>query len=269
MRNGGYEGLFVGLRSEARALGWCGPFRALRGLLMPMDPLSSSLKESEAAAQLRWWELPGSSGAKFCLSQDFEATWRWRERQAGRSGLAPPYWAKAWPGGQTISRFIMDNPWIVEGRRVMDLGAGCGLCSVVAAKAGAAWVQAVDPDPLACEAVQLNAAQNNVNVSVLCADLLAQEAVEVDVILAGDLWYERFLAQRVSGWLERQALRGVCVLVGDIGRAFLPRGCLTPLATYAVEVDDEQERADQSLGTVYSFARSPGAWEGPQAVRHS
>ena len=122
----------------------------------------------------------------------------------GRTGELP-YWAFAWPGGLALARHVLDHPAVVAGRRVLDLAAGSGLVGIAAARAGAASVLAVDVDPLAGAAIAANAAANGVAVSVLLADLLdapaagPAEAEAAEVVLAGDVFYERPLARRVLG----------------------------------------------------------------------
>ncbi len=184
-------------------------------------------------------------------STDFEATWEHCERQGGATGLAPPYWAATWPGGLALARHILDKPSLVKGRRVLDLGAGSGVCAIAAATCGASHVLAADIDPLACLAVAANAQHNGVEVATVCADLLGSAATAWDLILAADLWYERFLAQRVNAWLREQAAAGTEVLIGDVGRAYLQRGGLVELARYQMPANDGFEREALTVGVVY------------------
>lgn len=184
-------------------------------------------------------------------TSDFEATWERCEALRGRRGLAPPYWANPWPGGQALARHILDNPSLVAGRRILDLGAGSGLCAIAAAVRGAAHVLAADIDPLACQAVATNATINGVRVSTVCADLMNDAAPSWDLILAADLWYERFLAQRVNAWLRQQNDAGVEVLIGDVGRAYLPRSGLVELARHAMPAANGFEREALTVGVVH------------------
>lgn len=188
---------------------------------------------------------------ELCRSVDFDATWARCEQQLGARGLAPPYWASSWPGGQALARFVLDNPGWVAGRRVLDLGAGSGLCSLAAAASGAQQVLAADTDPRACQAVMANARHNGLEVTTVCADLIGAAGSAWDVVLAADLWYERFLAQRVNGWLFELAASGVEVLVGDVGRAFLPRAGLIELARHGVSAPEGFEQQAAVDGVVY------------------
>ena len=224
---------------------------------MDLSLISSHLRQK--SSHLHWSQVPGCSGFHLWLSDDFEATWRWCERRLGCTGLAPPYWAAAWPGGQAIARFIGENPGLVAGRRLMDLGCGSGLCAVAAALAGAARVQAVDTDPLACEIAAVNASENGLSLDVVCADPTLMGETDAEVILAGDLWYERFVAQRISGWLQGQARRGAYVLMGDMGRAFFPRRRLKLLASYPIADHQGLEQASQVSGSVYALGAHPKA----------
>ncbi len=188
---------------------------------------------------------------ELCQSIDFDATWAHDEAQQGARGLAPPYWACSWPGGQALARHVLDNPGLVAGRRVLDLGAGSGLCSLAAARGGAQQVLAADIDARACRAVAGNARRNGLDVAVHCGDVLGGPAGAWDLILAADLWYERFLAQRVNGWLREQAANGAEVLIGDVGRAFLLRQGLVELARYRIAAADGFEQQALVQGRVY------------------
>jgi predicted nicotinamide N-methyase len=210
---------------------------------MPLEPLADpSLRLA------RPWLCP-----EFELAQttDFQATWEFGERLRGGRGLAPPYWANSWPGGQALARHILDAPGLVAGRRVLDLGAGSGLCAIAAAARGAAHVLAADIDPQACRAAAANALHNGVSVETLCADLLGDSVARWDLVLAADLWYERFLARRVNAWLLQQSQSGVEVLVGDVGRAYLPRRGLVEVARSVMPACDGFEREAQTVGVVY------------------
>ncbi|GAA1302519.1 nicotinamide N-methylase [Planotetraspora silvatica] len=143
-----------------------------------------------------------------------------------------PFWAYAWAGGQALARHVLDNPELVRGRTVLDLATGSGLVAVAAAMAGAARVIANDVDPHALAAAALNARANAVAVTVRGGDLLDSTPAE-DVILAGDVFYERPLARRVMPFLERA---GGVVLVGDPERAcsYLPRDRFQPAGRHMV-----------------------------------
>jgi predicted nicotinamide N-methyase len=165
---------------------------------------------------------------------------------------APPYWAYPWAGGLALARFVLDQPAIVAGRRVLDLGSGSGLVAIAAVKAGGATVLAADVDPYALAALGLNAGLNGADVEITGRDLTGGEPPDVDLVLVGDLFYERRLARRVTRFLDRCLAAGIEVLVGDVGRTHLPKERLRPLA--ACDVPDFGERKP---GTVYAFERRP------------
>lgn len=131
-----------------------------------------------------------------------------------------------------LARHVLLHPDIVAGRRVLDLGCGSGLVAIAAAQGGAASVRAVDIDPHAVVAARLNALANGVAVEAACADLLEGEPPDADLILAGDVFYDRALARRVLPFLRRCRDRGVEVLVGDPGRGTLPRSRLREIARH-------------------------------------
>jgi predicted nicotinamide N-methyase len=166
--------------------------------------------------------------------------WQMTELELEETGLAPPYWAFAWAGGQALARYVLDNPALVTGRRVLDFGAGSGLGAVAAMKAGAADVLAADIDGFARAAIALNARANGVAVTITSQDLIDTQP-EADVLLIGDMCYEQPLAGRIEAWLRGLAGAGKTVLLGDPGRSYFPKSGLAPLARYQVQTTRELE----------------------------
>lgn len=183
------------------------------------------------------------------LASEITPIWQASEASLARAGVEPPYWAFAWPGGQALARFVLDDPAQVAGRRVLDLAAGGGIAAIAAARAGAT-VTAAEIDPLAAAAIRANAALNDVRVSVLIGDPLLRPA-EAEAILAGDVCYEARMTARVVPWLREAASHGIVVLLADPGRAYLPREGLAPLARYEVPVTRELEDRLMRETTVY------------------
>lgn len=171
-----------------------------------------------------------------------------------RSRLSP-YWAYQWAGGTVLARYLFDHPETVRGRTVLDLGTGSGLVAIAAAKAGADRVTGVDIDPHAIAALRLNAALNDVTVEPLLADLTTGEPSYVDLLLVGDLFYERRLARRITAFLDRCLAAGITILVGDPGRAYLPRERLAVIAEYPV-TDFGAAAGEITRATVFSFMQS-------------
>ena len=184
------------------------------------------------------------------------SVWQQTEQAIGRTGLDPPFWAFAWAGGQALSRYLLDHPETVTGRHVIDIASGSGLVAIAAVLAGAAAVTAYDIDPLAAAAVTVNAKANGVTVPAVCADVLAEDdlpAPGTDLVLVADAFYERDLAAQVLRFAERARERGAAVLVGDFGRAYLPRARLAPLASYDVTGLAAFEDRDVKHTTVWSL----------------
>jgi predicted nicotinamide N-methyase len=182
--------------------------------------------------------------------------WLKTEEELATIGLPPPYWAFAWAGGQALARYVLDNPPTVAGKRVLDLASGSGLVAIAAAMAGAAPVIAADIDAFTEAAVALNAEANDVYIEVLVRDLLdqpAQDAPRYDVILVGDLFYERDTAGRALAFLDRHAATGTRVLIGDPGRTYLPKDRLRRLAEYSVPVTRELEDLEIKRTTVWEL----------------
>ncbi|MGH3302667.1 MAG: class I SAM-dependent methyltransferase, partial [Streptosporangiaceae bacterium] len=150
-------------------------------------------------------------------ADDIYALWEQTERHLGRSGLSPPFWGVAWPGGQALARYLLDHATLVTGRTVLDFGSGSGLVAIAAARAGAARVVACETDPLGLAAIGLNAAANGVPPPA-CVDDVRTAGPGPDVLLAGDVWYDRELAGQVCAQLSAASAAGALVLTGDIGR---------------------------------------------------
>jgi predicted nicotinamide N-methyase len=190
------------------------------------------------------------------LADESVPLWSKTEEELGAAGLPPPYWAFAWAGGQALARYVLDHPERVQDRRVLDLASGSGLVAIAAAKAAAVPVVAVDIDPFAEAAVALNAEANGVYIDMVLQDLLdgaAPMAPRYDVILVGDLFYERTTAERVIDFLQRHAAHGTLVLIGDPGRTYLPKDRLAKLCEYSVPVTRELEDQDIKRTSVWEL----------------
>jgi predicted nicotinamide N-methyase len=181
--------------------------------------------------------------------------WLKTEEELAIIGLPPPYWAFAWAGGQALARYVLDHRECVAGQRVLDLASGSGLVAIAAAMAGAI-VAASDIDAFTEAAISLNMEANGVYTDILLHDLLdgpAPRDARYDVILVGDLFYERDTAARALAFLDRHAAVGTRVLIGDPGRTYLPRERLTRLAEYSVPVTRELEDLEIKRTTVWAL----------------
>ena len=196
---------------------------------------------------------PHTPELKLHLASEIEPIWRRTEEELQKQGLEPPFWAFAWAGGQALARYLLDHPEEVRGRDVLDFATGSGLVALAAMKAGAASALAVDIDPFCEAAVALNAEANGVKVAFACEDLLDGPPPDAEVICAGDICYAWPLADKVRRWLEAAPLRGRRVLIGDPGRAYLPREGLEPLATYEVQTTREIEDREVRRTGVFTF----------------
>lgn len=156
--------------------------------------------------------------------------WAHSEETLGSAGLPPPFWAFAWAGGQAVARYILDHPDLFHKRNILDFAAGCGVAGLAAARAGASNIEASELDPYAIDALALNAALNGVTVKPRHADLVGAPC-RWDIILAGDVFYEEG-AEEIGNWLSDCAAQSCLVLIGDPGRARLPRSRLEPLTLY-------------------------------------
>jgi predicted nicotinamide N-methyase len=181
---------------------------------------------------------------KLHLATEIVPIWQMTEEELERSGLPPPFWAFAWAGGQALARHILDNPSVTSGKSVLDFGSGSGLIGIAAAKSGGNPVLCADIDHFAVAAIEINAASNDVTLEATAEDLVGVENRGWDVILVGDMCYERPLAERIEAWLRRLAGEGVEVLIGDPGRTYLPKSGLEKIVSYAVKTTRELEDTD-------------------------
>jgi predicted nicotinamide N-methyase len=187
------------------------------------------------------------------LAEESLPIWQKTEEELGEMNVPPPYWAFAWAGGQALARYLLDNPALVAGKSVIDLGTGSGLTAIAARRAGAASVLAADIDALALAAVRVNAELNGVVVEATGDDLLASPPSRVDVVLVGDLFYERVLAERVTRYIEQASQAGAHVLIGDPRRSYFPAGRFRLAAEYQVPVTRELEDAEIKRTSVWQL----------------
>ena len=185
------------------------------------------------------------------LATEVTPIWQATEEHLARQGLPPPFWAFAWAGGQALARYLLDNPEVVRGREVLDIGSGSGIVAIAAAKAGAARVTAADIDPFAAAAIALNAPLNNASVRIETRDLLDRAAAGWGVALAGDICYEEPMSSRALALLRRIAARDRLALLGDPSRAYLPKSGLVERARYQVPTSRDIEAGEVTESVVW------------------
>lgn len=200
---------------------------------------------------IRNWTAPGRPPlvpeVTLLLAEDIHRTWSAIDEEA------PPFWAFAWVGGQALARHVLDHPELVDGRRVLDLASGSGLVAIAAARAGATGVIASDTDARARSAILLNAEANGVEVEVVGDVLDADSPLDVDLVLAGDVFYEQPMARYVEAFCDEAVAAGVDVVVGDPGREYLPRRRCTELSVHEVVGTADLEGGDTTRTTVWRF----------------
>jgi predicted nicotinamide N-methyase len=187
------------------------------------------------------------------LATEVTPLWEATEATLEQTGLPPPYWAFAWPGGQAVARHILDHPDRVRGKRVLDVGAGSGLAAIAAARAGG-QATANDIDDFARAAIALNAALNGVEIEYSGETLLAADGGGWDVVIAGDMCYEKPLAEALMAWLRRLAGKGTLVLLGEPGRSYRPREGISEVARYTVPTSRDLEDRDTREGVVWQVS---------------
>lgn len=218
-----------------------------------MKPLPPAEAERFILANTTLCAPPHVPEIRLHVADEAHQLWQRTEEELAEIGLPPPFWAFAWAGGQGLARYVLDHPGCVRDRCVLDFASGSGLVAIAAAKAGAAAVTAADIDPFAAAAMHLNAAANGVALRTEMADLVGSDA-GWDVLLAGDIFYQRDIVDRLVPWFVALKARGCEVLVGDPGRAYLPKDRLLPVAEYSVPVARALEDAEVKHTVVWRLA---------------
>ena len=216
-----------------------------------LDPANAASAEAFIRANTKLLAPPLVPEIRLHLAEESVPIWQKTEEELGEMNVPPPFWAFAWAGGQALARYLLDNPALVAGKSVLDLGTGSGLTAIAAKVAGATSVLAADIDRLALAATRLNAAANAVEVETTADDHLAGPPRAFGVVLVGDLFYERELAARVLAFIEAAARAGALVLIGDPKRSYFPAGRFTLASEYQVPVTRELEDAEIKRTSVW------------------
>ena len=190
---------------------------------------------------------------KLYLAEQSLPIWQKTQDELNEDNVPPPYWAFAWAGGQALARYLIDKPQAVRNKTVLDLGSGCGITALAARRSNAARVLASDIDQISGIAAQLNAAANNLVIDTTDQDILAQTPGDYGVLLVGDLFYERPLAERVMSYLEKAKKGGAMILAGDPQRTYFRPDRFSQLAQYQVQVSQELEDCEQKPTAVWQL----------------
>ena len=205
-------------------------------------------------ANTRLQRPPHVAEIELHLADEITPIWKLTEEALEEIGLPPPFWAFAWAGGQALARYLIDNPQTVAGKRVLDFAAGSGMVGIAAMLAGAREVLCADIDAYCEAALALNTQANGVACAFTATNLLdAPAPAWAQVILAGDICYEKPLAERVLAWLAAARAEGATVLIGDPGRSYFPRSGLTKLAEYQVPTTRELEDMSVKKTSVWAL----------------
>jgi len=221
-----------------------------------LDPANAEATSTFIHANTKLLTPPLVPEIRLHLAEESLPIWQKTEDELGELNVPPPFWAFAWAGGQALARYLLDHPELTRGRHVLDLGTGSGLTAIAAKLAGAAYVLAADIDLLALAATRLNAEANAATIETTAEDLLvagkpSERAQDFDVILVGDLFYERALAENVLAFVEAASARGALILIGDPKRSYFPQGRFEMAAEYQVPVTRELEDAEIKRTTVW------------------
>ena len=219
---------------------------------LPADPeafirANTALERPAMVPEFRLW-----------LASEYVPIWQATEDWLEQHNVDPPYWAFCWPGGQAIARYLLDHPDAVRGKRVIDFAAGSGVSAMAAARAGAASVMANDIDLLSLVAARLNAAANGLTIELSADDWLASDDTPAaDVVIAGDVCYEREMSARALAWLRGHANAGRLVLLGDPGRNYFSAQGLEELARYEIPTSLQLENRGMRETVVWRVLPGP------------
>lgn len=171
------------------------------------------------------------------LITDSCTLWYAKEEDLKNLAIGDPYWGFCWPGGQALARFIMDHPSVVQGKRIIDFGAGCGVEGIAAIKSGAKFVLGVDIDPFSAEAIQLNAALNGFTIDTTTRNLIGHPIRDFELLLAGDMFYDPIFSEVLLRWFESLADSGLTILFSDPGRGNVAGSIAEAIASYRAPAD--------------------------------
>ncbi|ROO39954.1 Predicted nicotinamide N-methyase [Pseudomonas sp. NFACC09-4] len=162
--------------------------------------LQQALGELLGDARLTACPLPGTDLGLWLIDGD-NMDRAFSPEETRRILHEPPYWSFCWASGLAMARYLAERPHWVEGKRVLDFGAGSGVAGIAAVKAGALEVVACDLDPLAIAACRANAALNGVELGY-STDFFA-EADRFDLVLVADVLYDRDNLPLLDHFLSR------------------------------------------------------------------
>jgi predicted nicotinamide N-methyase len=138
-----------------------------------------------------------------------------------RAGISSAQWSlfgQVWPSGQLLAQAM--HRFDIAGKRILELGCGIGLASLVLQRRGADVI-ASDVHPLAEVFLAYNAALNELpalHYRELQWDTPSPTLGRFDAIIASDVLYERGHAELIAALVERVTLPTAEVLVTDPGR---------------------------------------------------
>lgn len=168
--------------------------------MTPPRHLQAALSELLGDARLVAEPLPGTDLKLWLIDAD-KMDRAFSPEETRRILEEPPYWSFCWASGLALARFLAEHPRWVEGKRVLDFGAGSGVAGIAAMQAGALEVVACDLDPVAIASCKANAELNGVTLGY-SADFFSEQD-RFDLILVADVLYDRANLPLLDQFLSR------------------------------------------------------------------
>ena len=176
---------------------------------MPNPSDSSSLAQSIRVGELE---------IVVHVPPDFDALLDEAARRTPDDVDAIPYYATLWPSALALATVLWERRATLPGLRVMELGCGLGLPSIIAARLGAA-VTATDFHPDAGAWCRANATANHVALTFQTCDWNTPPNGEpFDLIFGSDLIYERRHIPALAACIGKICTAGGMALIADPGR---------------------------------------------------
>lgn len=181
-------------------------FERSRAVKTHKDILQQALQVVLPSAELAVWDLLGDKSLQLYLVDASTDVQTLSPESVALVMDNPLYWMFCWASGRVLAQQILENPDWVRNKVVMDVGAGSGVVAIAAALAGAKKVIASDLDPIALNAIAMNAELNGLSVDTSTFEIIGDYSLyagDIDLIVVADVLYESKNIALIECLLER------------------------------------------------------------------